>query len=1004
MFTELRSIIFTDKLLGMCFWRRAIFSSAIIFSCLAGSAQKHNFISYNIDEGLPQSGVVNLLQDNDHHIWAATAGGISRFDGKKFTNYTTDEGLSENNVMQITIDHRQRIWASTHSGLNLIYNNKITVFPFPEPIRGYRIRLITDKSDKLWCLLNGTVYSFKENRFIKEDLKRLVNYDLSLFFKDKREDVYLLSAKKEIYKAQPEGWKFFSSLNQIDSTTRVIQICIDSFQNILALTAGEIFVKHAGASEMHSYFKPDSKEIYLKYMNFDKGGNLWVGSTRGAFKVKTDGSVNYFNNKNGFSDTWVNHVFPDAEGNIWLATEGAGVFKYTGGTFTSFDNISGYFSSGVFAVARHDQNGIILGFNGDDFSIYNGKNFTYPLHNTGARSLRFIYSTYTDAEGTIWIGTIGGGLWKYKNGKAVQIELINTASSIFGIYADNGRLLFSTNRGLLIYEKGDFKKVDSLNENIRSAIGLSVDSILVATSTQLILLKNLQVQHHSFPADFKTATIAAFDKKNNKVYIGTLGAGIFVWNRDDGSFAKFTRRNGLNSDFIYSLRFDHKGQLWAGTGKGVSRLVSTDDFKSVTIRNYGKEQGFTGLECNQNSIAVMDDNSIWFGTVKGAYCYHPDEDKKTATEPKLVLQSVKLFSKPLLPGTYSDSISRSAFYPIPKKLVLSSKNNHVTFEFTAITYNNANARYSYFLKGLEKGYSTPDQTNFVVYPSLPPGSYTFNVKLVDETGKQIGDIIEYGFTIKPAFYQATWFKVMAVGLVLGLILLFYTVRKNYREKQRRMIQKLRTKEQNKIRIKTAQDFHDEMGNMLARITVLSDILKSKLPTNDEAQGIAKKIQDNAALLYQGTKDIIWSLNPKHDNLYFLLMHVNDFAVDLFHDTEIEFENIDVNEEFKKYFLPMDYARNIMMICKEALTNILKHSQSTKAMVEAGLFEGNKIMLIIADNGRGFHVDNAESGNGLHNIRQRAEYLKANMEIDSNNRMGTRIVLTIEIPSREGVRY
>ena len=101
---------------------------------------------------------------------------------------------------------------------------------------------------------------------------------------------------------------------------------------------------------------------------------------------------------------------------------------------------------------------------------------------------------------------------------------------------------------------------------------------------------------------------------------------------------------------------------------------------------------------------------------------------------------------------------------------------------------------------------------------------------------------------------------------------------------------------------------------------------------------------------------------------------------------------------------MDYARNIMMICKEALTNILKHSQSTKAMVEAGLFEGNKIMLIIADNGRGFHVDNAESGNGLHNIRQRAEYLKANMEIDSNNRIGTRIVLTIEIPSREGVRY
>ena len=976
---------------------------SFILFCLTAFNQKHNFISYNIDEGLPQSGVVNILQDNDRHIWASTAGGITRFDGKKFTNYTTDEGLSENSILQIAIDHHQRLWASTYSGLNLIYNNKITVYPFPEIIKNNRVRLVTDKTDKLWCLLNGVVYSFKENKFVKEELKGLVNYDFSLFFKDKQEDIYLLTAKKEIYRSQPDGWKFFASLGQIDSTRRIFQVCIDSLQNIWALTFNEIFVKHAGSTELNSYFKTGSNEIFFRSMNFDNSGNLWIGSTKGAFRIKTNGSNNYFNHRNGFSDNWVNHIYPDVEGNVWLATEGGGMFKYTGGTFTSFDNTAGYFPSGVFPVARYDQNNVLLGYNGDDFSIYNGNDFTYPLRNTTARSLKYIYTAYTDSDGTIWIGTIGGGLWKYKNGKAEEISLVNHAVSVLGIYNDKNRILFSTNRGLLVHEKGEFRQIDSINETIRGAITLSEDSILIGTSTQLILLKNYQVQPFSFPNDFKTSTIATFEKKNNKVYIGTLGAGIFVWNKSDGSFTKFTRQNGLNSDFIYSLRFDHNGQLWAGTGKGVSKLVSTDDFKTVTIRNYGKEQGFTGLECNQNSIAVMDDNSVWFGAVKGAYCYHPDEDKETAIEPKLVLQSIKLFSKPLLPGMFSDSMSRSAFYPVPGNLLLTSKNNHITFEFNAITYRNANVRYSYFLKGLENEYSTPDQTNFVVYPSLPPGSYTFNVKLVDESGKQLGDIIKYEFTIKPAFYQTIWFKALVVASILGLIFLFYTLRKKYRERQKRMIQQLRTDEQNKIRIKTAQDFHDEMGNKLARITVLSDILKSKLPANDDAQGIAKKIQDNAALLYQGTKDIIWSLNPKNDNLYFLMMHINDFAVDLFHDTEIEFESIYVHEDFKKYFLPMDYARNIMMICKEALTNILKHSQCSKALVEAGLFEGNKILLVIADNGRGFNISNVEYGNGLNNIRQRAEYLKANMEIHSNEQSGTKIILTIGIPSNEGVR-
>jgi signal transduction histidine kinase/ligand-binding sensor domain-containing protein len=980
----------------MCFLRWTLLSSAFVLSSLAGITQKHNFIAYNIDEGLPQSEVFNILQDNDRHIWLATGGGVSRFDGKTFSNYTADEGLSENAVMQIAIDHYQQIWAVTNSGLNLIKNNKITVYPFPEMIRNGRVNLVTDRSGQLWSLVNGTVYAFKENKLIKENLNGLVNYDFSLLFKDRQENVYLLNAKKEIYRSNDNGWKFIAALDAIDSNTRVLQIFIDSLQNIWALTSGEIFVRYAGKDQMTSFFKTAVGDIFFRCMNFDNSNNLWIGCNKGAFKFKTGGANNYFNYQNGFTDNWVHNIFPDIEGNVWLATEGSGLFKYTGGIFTSFDNSSGLFPSGVFAVSPYNQNSVLLGGGGNEFCIYDGEKLSYPLRNTALKTARYIYSVYTKPDGTIWIGTLGMGLWKYKNGKADRINI--EANSVLAMHGEGERILLGTPRGGFIYEKGSCRKLDSINESVRDLIALGEDSILAATSFRLFLFKDHELLDHVFPDIFKKTAIATFAKQNKKVFIGTLGGGIYVWNRQDESFARFTRQNGLNSDFIYSLKFDNKGQLWAGTGKGVSRVVSTDDFNTVTIRNYGKEQGFTGLECNQNSIAVMNDNSVWFGAVKGAYCYHPDEDKETAIEPKLVLRSIKLFSKPLLPGMYSDSASRPGVYAVPCNLVLSSHHNHITFEFSAITYRNAGIRYSYFLKGLEKGYSIPDQTNFVVYPSLPPGSYTFNVRLTDEAGKQSGEPIRYDFVIRPSFYQTTWFKLLVIASLLGIMMSLYTLRKRYRERQKRLMQKLRTEEQNKIRIKTAQDFHDEMGNKLARITVLSDILKSKLPANEEVQGIAKKIQDNAALLYQGTKDIIWSLNPKNDNLYFLLTHVNDFAVDLFHDTEIEFENINVNEEFNKYFLPMDYARNIMMICKEALTNILKHSQCTKAMVEAGLFEGNNIMLIIADNGKGFNVNNTEYGNGLHNIRQRVEYLKAHMEIESNESNGTRIVLTIAIPS------
>ena len=982
------------------FLRRTALILPLSLFCLTAFTQKHNFISYNIDEGLPQSSVINMLQDNDRHIWMATGGGVSRYDGRSFTNYTADEGLSESNIMEVAIGKDERIWAVTLSGLNSISNGKITVYPFPANIRNPRASLVIDKTGKVWSLINNMVYSLTNNQLIKEELRGVTNYNLSLFFKDKQEDLYLLDAKKQVFKLEQGNWKHLVSLNKIDSTTRIQQIYIDSLQNMWVLTPKNLFVKQNDTDSLVSYFSSNLSEVHFWRLNFDQRGNLWIGCSKGAYKIKPDKSNIYFNYQNGFTDNWVQQVFPDVEGNIWLATEGSGVFKYTGGTFTSFDNSSGYFPSGVFAVARYDENKILLGGGGDECFIYDGQKFFYPLRNTPLKASRYIYSAYVTKNNTAWIGTIGYGLWKYENGVASRYEPI--VNSVFGIYGEEDRILFATNRGLLVHENNVFRNLDTLGQSIRSVIALSKDSILVATATRLFLLKNYQVQD-IFPDHFSKTTIAAFEKKNNKVFIGTLGGGIYVWNRVANSFSKLSRKDGLNSDFIYSLRFDHKGQLWAGTGKGVSRIISTDDFVTVTVRNYGKGQGFTGLECNQNAITVMDDNSIWFGAVKGAYCYHPDEDIETTAAPKLVLQSVKLFSNPLLPGMYSDSTSQSSFYPVPGNLVLSSRNNHITFEFNAITYRNSQVRYSYFLKGLEKNYSTPDQTNFVVYPSLPPGSYTFHVKLVDEAGHDLGEHIEYKFLIEPAFYQTIWFKILAVSAVLALGILFYTLRKRYQQKQKKLLQKLRLEEQNKIRIKTAQDFHDEMGNKLARITVLSDILKSKMPAHEEAQTIAKKIQDNAALLYQGTKDIIWSLNPKNDNLYNLLMHVNDFAVDLFHDTEIEFENVRINKDLSRYFLPMDYARNVMMICKEALTNILKHSQATKASIDAGLMAGHMIRIIISDNGKGFREEVVDYGNGLHNIRQRADTLKGKVEVDSDANTGTQIILTIVIPTNGAAR-
>ncbi|HEY8895303.1 MAG TPA: triple tyrosine motif-containing protein, partial [Niastella sp.] len=571
-----------------------------------------------------------------------------------------------------------------------------------------------------------------------------------------------------------------------------------------------------------------------------------------------------------------------------------------------------------------------------------------------------------DRHNTVWIGTASAGLWKLEKGRLSQATFIKNV--VYGMSENETGLLFRTEDGLVSYSNGRLQKNPAVKEYINNVFGIGKDSLLVAKQFGIALLKDTTLLPYRFPLELQRTNSSAFAKTKEKIFIGTIGEGIFVWDRTTGVFDRVTTAQGLATNIIYSLMLDKQGQLWAGTGKGISRLVSTDHFHTIAVHNYGRDQGFNGLECNGNAIACWPDNTMWFGTTEGIYAYHPEEDRPKTGTPQLVLQSVKR-----------------------------SGNNHISFEFRCISFAYNNLRYSYFLQGLDNNFTVPDFTNSIAYPSLPPGKYTFKVKTIDETGKQLGNIVTYSFSILPAFYQTFWFKTVLTAGFIGLVYLFYIIRRNRMRTRQALVEKLRLEEQNKIRKKTSQDFHDEMGNKLARIIVLSEILKTKLPHHDEGQALAQKILDNVALLYRGTKDIIWSLNPENDNLQYLLLYINNIGIDFFVDIGIEFEPIPIQAVFSQYYLPMDYSRNIIMICKEAFTNICKHAQCSKVTADAELIDPDTVRLTIADNGKSFDTTGSYNGNGLANIKQRVRYLDGDMQLQSEPGKGTRLTIIFTIP-------
>jgi PAS domain S-box-containing protein len=202
-----------------------------------------------------------------------------------------------------------------------------------------------------------------------------------------------------------------------------------------------------------------------------------------------------------------------------------------------------------------------------------------------------------------------------------------------------------------------------------------------------------------------------------------------------------------------------------------------------------------------------------------------------------------------------------------------------------------------------------------------------------------------------------------------------------------------SKEIEKVRKKVAQDFHDEMGNNLASISVLSQIIQNKLGRQEqEVDALLNKIDVAAKNLFSGTRDFIWAIDPKNDNLMEVYYNLKDFGEELFDNTGINFYARFEQEEGVQLKLPSGWSRQLVLIFKEAFTNALKYSRSSS--VNMDFFIGHELFTIeVSDNGVGLPPhESVKSQRGIRNMKERSAKIKAVLEIISSPMGGTRIIL------------
>jgi len=986
---------------------------------------KHHPLDSN---SISHNWINDVFEDKNGHIWIATWYGLNKYNPKsaEFIRYFSIQNdrfsLSNNRPITIKEDKHENLWIATWGGGLNYYNFETKHFysyqndsKDAQSLCNNFVRTINfDSNGLLWIgTWDGLCYINPDSVINKKDAK------FTRFFNDPK-NPGSLSDNKVISIIEDKYGKIwignvFHGLNRFDKSTRkftsykrninnpksissndINEVYQDSFGTLWIATRDEGLFRYVpGKNEFINYKSDYSRKESLSSNKItriyeDKSGTLWIGTSNSglnSFNLSRNKFSSFSHsqiNKNSLSGDLINCFYQDESGYLWIGTQENGLNRYN-------------LRSGKFKHYRHDP-----------------KNPKSVSHNN-------IRSIVEDKFGHLWVATLGGlnklnkesnTFYHFKNDPDNLQSL--SSNRIEALLIDKNDVLWvaTSNRGLDKHELNS-QQFEHFRFDINDPTSISSDYLLSLFEdsfgslwiggwggglNKYNAIKNSFDRYRHNPSNPNSLSddivSSIYETKSNglsTLWVGTSG-GISFMTLTDSSIGKINHlfeKDGLPNQHIYGILEDDSGNLWFSTNKGLAKYTYPHSF-----RNFDSGDGLPKDEFSSGAYYKGNNGQLYFGCSEGFISFFPDSIKNSSYIPPIVITNFELYNESKITQGGETYLSNKQL-TLQDEIVLSYSDNIFSIEFAALDYTAPKKnKYAYKLQGFKEDWIYTDASKrFATYTNLDPGEYIFRVKGSNSDGiwNEIGTSIR--ITITPPFWKTWWFNVLLFLTIGGGIafLIMYRIRQHLKIK---MIEKIA---EEKMRSKVAADFHDELGNRITKISLFSEILKSdKEKTSAKTREYLNKINDNASNLYNETRDFIWHLDPKKDTLHDLAIRLKIFGDELFEETDTNFEFHTNDGIIKKIHLQMDWRQHILRIFKEAMHNALKYAESTNVKLNISATNG-KALIELTDDGKGFDLSGESDGEGLKNMKNRAEAIQSELNILSEPKKGSKIRLKINLP-------
>ena len=198
-------------------------------------------------------------------------------------------------------------------------------------------------------------------------------------------------------------------------------------------------------------------------------------------------------------------------------------------------------------------------------------------------------------------------------------------------------------------------------------------------------------------------------------------------------------------------------------------------------------------------------------------------------------------------------------------------------------------------------------------------------------------------------------------------------------------------EMERMRNTIARDLHDDIGSTLSSINIISQMaLQEKNGNGEHFQRIAQ----HSSTMMESMSDIVWSINPNNDSFGQVISKMKEFTAEILDPLDITY-TFSGEEHLDAFKLDVSKRKNLLLIFKEAINNSAKYSTANSINIRFEK-ENGSLHVSITDNGKGFEVSNGSTGNGLRNMKERANTIHGKLEVKSSPQTGTEVILTMPL--------